>query len=68
MTRAAKIKAELKALRQHCICQDADPILRDVAYAIEQAVRYVTEDGIRGWRSLGGQAREAATIMRGRKS
>jgi len=64
MTRSQKIARQLKELRTECICQDNDPILRDVAYAMEQAVRYATEDGIRGWESLSEQAKDHAKRLR----
>jgi hypothetical protein len=44
-------KRHLARLRKECICQEDDPILRDVAYGIETAIRRVTERVV-GWESL----------------
>jgi len=63
MTRKRKIQQQLKQLRAECIEQETDPVLRKIAYAMEQAVRYATEDGIRGWEPLHEQARGSARLL-----
>jgi len=54
----------MRQLRRECICQSDDVLLRGVAYAIEQGIRRVTEDGIVGWGTLAELAREYTEALR----
>lgn len=63
MTKARRIRKELRELRAECIDGVDDPILRRLAYEMECAVRYATED-VRGWPSLSALAVGGAVILR----
>lgn len=56
------IKRHLKNLRKNCIEGTDDPILKEVAYAMETAVRRVTEKVV-GWGSLEEEANRAAAAI-----
>lgn len=55
---------QLAELRKTCIEQGDDPVLRRVAYAMEMAVRRVTEPVV-GWPSLATKARALTDLLRG---
>lgn len=63
-TRKQRIRRELKTLRAECIEQDADVVLKRIAYEMECAVRYAIEDGIRNWPSLTQLARDGALSLK----
>ena len=56
------IKRHLKELR-HLIDTSPDPIVVRIAYAMETAVRWATED-VKDWPSLAQEAEEEAKILR----
>lgn len=58
----ATIKRHLKQLRSEVINGD-DPVASRVAYAMEQAIRWATEN-TRGWPSLAEQARIESAWLR----
>lgn len=56
------VRRQLKRLR-HVIETDPDAMVKRIGYAIETAVRYVSEDTV-GWPDLVTQAREEADFMK----
>ena len=63
MKSKSTIRRNLKELRS-LIDSSNDLILRRIAYAMEHAVRWATEDTV-GWHSLAREAEEEAKILRG---
>ena len=57
------IRRHLKTLRAECIQGQADPILMRIAYAMETAVRKMTERTV-GWPSLVEEAKTEADLLR----
>jgi hypothetical protein len=58
------LRKQIKDLRQQCIDDDeADPILKRVAYAMEMAARRVSYKTV-GWPSLAEEARREAALLR----
>lgn len=59
---AEQRKKQLRALRR-LIETDPDPIVTRIAYSMEFAVRYATENTV-GWPTLVKEARENAELLR----
>lgn len=62
MTRARRIKNELKALRVECIDNQSNIVLKRIAYEMECAVRYATERTV-GWPDMVSMAHAGAQLL-----
>ena len=62
-SKARRIKQELKELRATCIENQSDPVLRRIAYAMEEAIRYATEPVV-GWPTLTASALDLSALLR----
>lgn len=59
---ASTIKRNLKELRT-LIDTDPDPVVRRIAYSMETAIRWATEETV-GWDEMVDEAIEEATILK----
>ena len=62
MKHKTTIRKHLKELRK-LIDETPDPVLKRIAYTMETAVRWATEDTV-GWNGLQQEAEEAAYLLK----